>query len=106
MSRQTQTPGTALHAAAGRHLGTREWPGARHNSVVLKYFRDAGVPWPMTKPQRSCRVATACSACRRFCAMGAGALDAGDFRGRTALAVPACARRTGGHRNHEDHWDQ
>ena len=44
VSRQTQTPGTALHAAAGRHLGTREWPGARHNPVVLKYFRDAGVP--------------------------------------------------------------
>ncbi len=44
VSRQTQTPGTALHAAATRHLGTREWPGARHNPVVLKYFRDAGVP--------------------------------------------------------------
>lgn len=29
MSRQTQTPGTALHAAAGRHPGTKEWPGAR-----------------------------------------------------------------------------
>ena len=44
MSRQTQTPGTALHAAAGRHPGTKEWPGAQHNPVVLKYFRDAGVP--------------------------------------------------------------
>ena len=50
----------ALHAAAGRHPGTKEWPGAQHNPVVLKYFRDTGLPMadPMADDETSW-----CAAC-------------------------------------------
>ncbi|WP_170563048.1 TIGR02594 family protein [Ruegeria atlantica] len=34
----------ALHAAALGHVGTREWPGARHNPDILAMFEAAGVP--------------------------------------------------------------
>lgn len=35
----------AILAAAGGHLGVKEWPGAKHNPEVLKYFADSGHAW-------------------------------------------------------------
>ena len=110
MSRQTQTPGTALHAAAGRHLGTREWPGARHNSVVLKYFRDASMPMVDDETPwcaafvgavlAECVLAgtgylAARSACTRFCATGGSArhwiLSRASGSARSMRSSPNCA---------------
>lgn len=35
----------AIFAAAGAHLGVEEWPGARHNPVIVQMFADKGHGW-------------------------------------------------------------
>jgi uncharacterized protein (TIGR02594 family) len=30
---------------AGDYLGTEEWPGAKHNPMILKMWQDAGIEW-------------------------------------------------------------
>jgi uncharacterized protein (TIGR02594 family) len=32
-------------AAAGEHLGLKEWPGSKHNPQVVKMFEDSGHAW-------------------------------------------------------------
>jgi len=44
MTHKIDIPSEAIHAAARAHIGTTEWPGARHNPDILAMFEAAGQP--------------------------------------------------------------
>lgn len=39
------TANETILAAAGEHLGLKEWPGAKHNPEVVEMFADSGHSW-------------------------------------------------------------
>ena len=45
MSKTGKAASAAAFEAAGHHLGVEEWPGAKHNPLVLEMFAQAGHGW-------------------------------------------------------------